>query len=103
MSDNNYFGVLSPLVSGLQLHQQIALARRNFANAPHGGLEGRVPVHARFHPNDLPQNVLEIGGLLVLSDDTVRPGYVRITTATFTEEFVAERQYIDRRLRAALA
>lgn len=91
-------GVLYKLTPGWPLNQQIKAAKRNFENAPHAGLIGHLPVHARLHPSNVPANVLESEGLLLLADDTVRPGYVRITTASFSAEFAAERGYIARRL-----
>ena len=91
-------GVLYKLTTGWPLIGQLKIAKANFNNAPHAGLAGHLPVHARLHPYDVPAGIIECDGLLILADDTVRPGYVRITTASFTDEFAAERRYLVRRL-----
>ena len=94
---NTDIGVLCKK-SGGNLLAQITAAKTNFMNAPHAGKAGHLPVHAHLHPTDIPIDVFELEGLLLLSDDTVRPGYIRITTCTFSAELAAEMGYLHRRL-----
>jgi hypothetical protein len=94
MDNDNSIGVLYRLTPGWPLTAQLRVGKSNFARAAHAGLAGHLPVHARLHPNDLPGDILECENLLLLPDESVQPGYVRITTASASDEFAAERDFL---------
>lgn len=52
-------------------------ALTNFRGAAH--LKDRLPAELHFNPAELP-TFREIGGLSVLPDSEVRPGFIRVTT-----------------------
>lgn len=85
MDEQNHIGVLYRIRPGIALADVIRLATTNFNNAPHAGKRGHKPAAARFHPADCPADV-QIDGLAILPDDTVRPGHVRICTVEMSPE-----------------
>ena len=87
MDEQKHIGVLYRIRPGIPLAQALKLAVANFNNAPHAGKRGHLPAAARFNPGDCPADV-QIDGLAVLPDDTVRLGHVRICTHSFSPELV---------------
>jgi len=75
-------GILYDFDPPLSVDQAIDLAVTQFLLADHCGQSHRTPEEARAHPTTLNGLQTTKHGLTIIADPTIRPGRVRVCTAT---------------------